>query len=96
MKPRPFSHTCSIVHIELPFSSLDGLSHRGWSLPQKQSPRTVRSRINGPPDQNHSHTWSSPAADGPTLGMASVEAEKWTRKDEAIYAVSLRLGFEAS
>ena len=24
--------------------------------------------------------------------QASVEAEKWTRKDEAVYAVSLRLG----
>ena len=36
-----------------------------------------------------------PAADGPTLGMASVKAEKWTRKDEADHAVSLtlRLGF---
>ena len=39
-----------------------------------------------------------PAADGPTLVMAfraSVEAEKWARKDEADYAVSLshRLGF---
>ena len=41
-------------------------------------------------------TWSPPAVDGPTLGMASVEAEKWARKDEADYAVSLshRLGFQ--
>ena len=36
-----------------------------------------------------------PAVDGPTLGMASVKAKKWARKDEADYAVSLtlRLGF---
>ena len=26
--------------------------------------------------------------------QASVEAEKWARKDEAVYAVSLRLGFQ--
>ena len=43
-------------------------------------------------------SWSPPAADGPTPVMAfqaSVEAEKWARKDEADYAVSLshRLGF---
>ena len=25
---------------------------------------------------------------------ASVEPEKWARKDEAVYAVSLRLGFQ--
>ena len=44
-----------------------------------------------------SHTWSPPAADGPILGMVfskSVEPEKWTTKDEAVYAVSLRLGFQ--
>ena len=56
--------------------------------------------VDGPPSKTvprteyHSHTWSLPAVDGPTLGMASVEAEKWARKDEAVYAVSLRLGFQ--
>ena len=33
----------------------------------------------------------------PILDMVfskSVEPEKWTRKDEAVYAVSLRLGFQ--
>ena len=60
------------------------LSRRGWS------PRT----------EYRSHTWSPPlAADGPTLGMVfskarGVKADKWTRKNEAVYAVSLRLGFE--
>ena len=44
------------------------------------------------------HGVSHDAADGPTHVMAfrvSVEAEKWARKDEADYAVSLshRLGF---
>ena len=40
-----------------------------------------------------------PAVDGPTLGIVfskSVEPEKWTRKDVAVYAVSHRLGFKAS
>ena len=54
-----------------------------------------------PRTKYHSHTWSPPAADGPTLVMVfqvSVEAEKWARKDEADYVVRLshRLGFEAS
>ena len=34
--------------------------------------------------------------DGPTYGMVfseSVDADKWVRKDEAAYAVRLRLGF---
>ena len=62
--------------------------------PQKRSPWTVRSRIIGPPGPNIA---AIPAADGPTLGMVfskSVEADKWTRKDEAVYAVNLRLGFQ--
>ena len=45
--------------------------------------------INGPPGP------SIAAIAGPTLGMASVEAVKWARKDEVVYAVSLRLGFRA-
>ena len=53
-----------------------------------------------PRTEYRSHTWSPPpAADGPTLGIVfskSVEPEKWTRKDEAVSAVSLRLGFKAS
>ena len=35
--------------------------------------------------------------DGPTIGMvfrASVKAEKWARKDEAVYAVNLRLDIQ--
>ena len=56
--------------------------------PQNRSPQT----------EYRSHTWSPPASDGPTPVMvfrASVEAEKWARKDEADYAVSLshRLSF---
>ena len=39
-----------------------------WMVPpQNRSPWTVRSRINGPPRTEYrSHTWSPPAADGPT------------------------------
>ena len=59
---------------------------RPWQ--NKWSPRT----------EYRSHTLSPPATDGPALVMAfraSVEAEKWARKGEADYAVSLshRLGF---
>ena len=60
--------------------------------------------VNGPPlkmvprTKYHSHTWSPlpPATDGPTLGMVFSKclADKWARKDEAVYAVSLRLGFQ--
>ena len=71
-----------------------------WMFPpQNRSPRTVRSRIYGPPGPNIAAILGAPpAADGPTPVMAfraSVEAEKWARKDEADYAVSLshRLGF---
>ena len=72
-----------------------------WMVPpQKWSPRTVHSRIIGPPRPNIvAIPGPPPAADGPTLGIVfskSVEPEKWTRKDEAVYAVSLRLGFKAS
>ena len=47
--------------------------------------------MTGPPGPNIA------AIHGPPLGMAfsrSVEADKWTRKDEAVYAVSLRLSFQ--
>ena len=47
-----------------------------WMVsPQKRSPRT----------EYRSHT-CPPAEDGPTLGKVSAEAEKWARKDEAVYA----------
>ena len=51
-------------------------------LPHKQSPWTVRSRINGPPRPN-------------IVVMTSVKPEEWDRKAEAGYAISLtlRLGF---
>ena len=45
-----------------------------------------------PPDRISEPYLVPPAADGPTLGMASDEVEKWARMDEADYAVS-RLGF---
>ena len=70
------------------------LSHN-WSVtpwmvpPQNRSPWTVRSRINGPPRTEYcSHTCSPLLRMVPPLVMAfraSVEAEKWARKDEADY-----------
>ena len=63
-----------------------------WMVPpQKRSPRTVRSRIIGPPGPNIAAIpGPPPAADGPTLGIVfskSFKPEKWTRKDEAVSAV---------
>ena len=53
-----------------------------WMVPpQKRSPRTVHTRIIGPPGPNIE---SIPR---PTLSIVfskSVEPEKWTRKDEAV------------
>ena len=65
--------------------------------PQNWSPWTVNGRINGPHGLNIAAVpGPPPAVDGPTLGMVSVKAEKWARKDEADYTVSLshRLGFQ--
>ena len=75
---------------------------KGWSVTPRmvpRSPQTVRSRMIGSPRLNIAAIPAPPppAADGPTLGMVfskSVKADKWTRKDEAVYAVSLRLGFQ--
>ena len=53
--------------------------------------------VDGPPSKRVPS--DRPAADGPTLGKVfskSVEPEKWTRKDEAVSAVSLTLSFKAS
>ena len=59
-----------------------------WMVPpQKQSTRI----------KYCSCTRSLTAMDGPTIGMvfrASVKAEKWARKDEAVYVVSLRLDIQ--
>ena len=59
---------------------------RGWSPLKIVPPGPNIAAMPGPP----------PAADGPALVMvfrASVEAEKWARKDETNYEVSLRLSF---
>ena len=56
------------------------LSRRGWS----------------PWTEYCSHTWSLPATDGPTLGMVSVEAEKWARKDEVFMQSALGWVFKGS
>ena len=61
--------------------------------PQKRSPPGPNiAAIPAPPPPP-----PPPPADGPTFGMAfraSVEVDKWARKDEAVHAVSLRLGFQ--
>ena len=74
------------------------MSRRGWSPLKIGPPGPSVAEYMVPRTEYRSHTWSPPAADGPTPVMAfraSVETEKWARKDEADYTVSLshRLGF---
>ena len=59
-------------------------------------PGPSNSRIIGHPDQISQAYMVPPATDGLTLSVVFCKCLgwQWARKDEAVYAVSLRLGFQ--